>query len=78
MPTEDPRERLSSRRVLSTTRLRAALGRLWTSLRTRRVPIAVNTEHDQEGGRWAEARARFWSELREGQREAEAHSSRQR
>ena len=50
-------------------RLREALGRLWTSLWRRRGPITVKTER---------ARGRFWSEFREGQREAEAHSSRPR
>jgi len=30
-------------------RLREALGRLWTSVRRRRGPIAVKTEHDREG-----------------------------
>ena len=59
-------------------RLREALGRLWTSVWRRRGPIAVKTEPDREGGGLAEARGRFWSEFREGQREAEAHSSRPR
>jgi hypothetical protein len=35
--------------------------------------FARKKDQDGEGGRWAEARARFWTELREGQREAEAH-----
>ncbi len=60
-------------------RLREALGRLWTSFWGRRGPVAVKREHDDEKGRArAEARARFWTEFREGQREAEAHSSRPR
>jgi hypothetical protein len=58
-------------------RLREALGRLWTSL-WRRRHIAVKTDHDGKGRRGAEARARFWTEFREGQREAEAHRSRPR
>jgi len=59
-------------------RLREALGRLWTSVWRRRGPIAVKTEPDREGGGLAEVRGRFWREFREGQREAEAHSSRPR
>jgi hypothetical protein len=55
-------------------RLREALARLWTSLWRRRGPLAVKTEHEHGGA----ARARFWTEFREGQREAEAHSSRRR
>jgi hypothetical protein len=57
--------------------LREALGRLWTSLWRRRGPIAV-TEHEEAGGGWPEARARFWTEFREGQREAEVRSARPR
>jgi len=56
-------------------RLREALARLWTSLWRRRGPLAVKRPHEQGGG---SARARFWTEFREGQREAEAHSSRRR
>jgi len=37
----------------------------------------VKTPHEQAAG-WPAARARFWTEFREGQREAEAHSSRRR
>jgi len=59
-------------------RVRETLGRLWTSLWRRRGPVAVEAEHDEEGRGWAEARARFWTEFRQGQREAEAHSSRPR
>jgi len=32
-------------------------------------------EQNEESTRWAEARTRFWAELREGQREAESTSS---
>jgi len=59
-------------------RLREALARLWASLWRRRALIAAKTDRNEEGGGWAEARARFWTEFREGQREAEAHSSRPR
>ena len=44
-------------------RLRHALWRLWE--RSKRSP---------DERREAQARARFWAEVREGQREAEAHS----
>jgi hypothetical protein len=44
-------------------RLRHALWRLWR--RSKRGP---------EERRAAKARARFWAEVREGEREAEAHS----
>jgi hypothetical protein len=57
-------------------RLRETLGRVWTWFWSRRGAIAVKTDHDREGG--PDARARFWSEFREGQREAEAASSRPR
>jgi len=59
-------------------RLREVLGHLWMSLWRRRAPIAVKTEHEEEGGDQRQARARFWAEFREGQREAEAHSARSR
>ena len=36
---------------------------------------AERTQTDDEG-RHVEARARFWAEFREGQREADAHSAR--
>ena len=38
--------------------------------------IAAKRERDQEDSRQSAARARFWADLREGQREAEAHCSR--
>ena len=44
-------------------RLRGALRRLWR-----------RSQRGQDERRAAEARARFWAEVREGQREAEAHS----
>jgi hypothetical protein len=53
--------------------LRAALERLWKSLFGSRELDTVETEH-RAGDARAEARHRFWTELREGQREAEAHS----
>jgi hypothetical protein len=62
----------------SRSRLGEALARLWTSLWSRRGPLGVKTEHEESGGRWPDARSRFWSEFREGQREAEARSARPR
>jgi len=38
----------------------------------RPVSLAAKEEPDQDGSRWADARARFWTEFREGEREAEA------
>jgi hypothetical protein len=57
-------------------RLRDVLFRVFASLAKRRGLIAVKTEHDEENRGWAERRARFWTEFRQGQREAEAHRSR--
>ena len=59
-------------------RLLEVLGKLWRSFWGRRPPVAVKTEHDEKDRGWPAARGRFWSEFREGQREAEAHSSRPR
>ena len=59
-------------------RLRETLLRLWALLWRGRGPLAANTEHDDESRRRAEARAGFWSEFRQGQREADAHRSRKR
>ena len=58
------------------SRLRQALGCLWRSF-WKHAPTPVKADHE-EGRYPAEARARFWSEFREGQREAEARSSRPR
>ena len=60
------------------TRILKALGRLWVSFWKRRSLVAVKSEHDAADRASAVARGRFWSEFREGQREAEAHSSRPR
>ena len=64
-------------------RMRRALARRWRRLwrRERRWrgvlgPITAKKERSEDGSRWAEARARFWAELHEGQREADAHRSR--
>jgi hypothetical protein len=53
------------------------LARSWMAL-WRRRDAAVKTKHDGESGRSADARARFWAEFREGQREAELERSRAR
>jgi hypothetical protein len=50
------------------------LSRVWRRL-FRQVPTAKRAA-DRTGGE--ASRARFWAELREGQREAEARSTRQR
>src|SRR2546428_8276366 len=52
-----------------------ALARLWRWLWRRPVSVAAKKEPDEDGSRRAAARARFWAELREGQRQAEASSS---
>jgi len=39
--------------------------------------IAAKRERDREDSRRSAARARFWADMREGQRDAEAHCSRQ-
>jgi hypothetical protein len=56
--------------------LRQALGYLWMTLSSwrRRGRVAVKREEAKEGSGGAAARARFWIEFREGQREADAHS----
>ena len=54
-------------------RLRAALERLWGSWFGSRRTGEAKTEHRAVDAQ-AEARRRFWTELREGQREAETHS----
>jgi hypothetical protein len=56
-------------------RLRAAVARFWTALWTRGDSIATRAEREDEDRTRAEARARFWTELREGQREAQMRSS---
>jgi hypothetical protein len=60
------------------TRLLDALGRLWISFSRRRSLVSVKSEHEATDHSSAMARGRFWTEFREGQREAEAYSSRPR
>jgi hypothetical protein len=55
-----------------------ALARLWRWLWRRPVSVAAKKELDEDGSRWADARARFWTEFREGQRQADAHSAKLR
>jgi hypothetical protein len=52
-----------------------ALTRLWKWLWRRPDAVAAKQPPHEDGSRRAEARARFWMELREGQREAEAAAS---
>jgi len=63
--------------------LRRALVRHWGWLWARAAwerrvlgRIAARNARNQQSSRSDEARARFWAELREGQREAEAQCSR--
>lgn len=57
--------------------LREAFARLWTLLwRGRGGSFAVNADHEGETRRRVDVRARFWSEFRQGQREADARGSR--
>jgi hypothetical protein len=49
--------------------------RLWRWLRRRPFGASVKHQPDGEGGRRAVARARYWAELREGQREAEVQKA---
>ena len=64
-------------------KLRQAIVRhgMWVWQRTGRVRellglFAAKRERDQEDSRQSATRARFWADLREGQREAEALCSR--
>jgi len=54
------------------------LARLWRWLSRRPVSVAAKKEPVGDGSRSADARARFWIEFREGQREADAHAARLR
>jgi hypothetical protein len=61
------------------TSLHQALARLWArAVWGRRVlsHIVARNARSRQNSRSDEARARFWAELREGQREAEAQCSR--
>jgi hypothetical protein len=59
-------------------RLRHVLARQWRRMwaGSLRHP-ATQRNHDEEARRWAEARDRFWTDLRQGEREAEAQRVRQ-
>jgi hypothetical protein len=50
-----------------------ALAWLWRWLRRRPGAVAAAPPPQEDGSRRAAARARFWTELRAGQREAEAN-----
>ena len=55
-----------------------ALARLWRWLWRRPVSVTTKKELDGDCSRWADARARFWTEFREGQHQAEVDSARLR
>jgi len=60
-------------------RLRKTLEHLWASLwRSRGRAVAEERKGDQGIADWNAARSRFWTDLREGQREADARSARLR
>jgi hypothetical protein len=44
---------------------------LWRRWWRRPVSVAATESSDEDGSRWYARRARFWRELRDGQREAE-------
>jgi hypothetical protein len=56
-------------------RLRHTLARYWGRLRGFFTPTVAEDEPEDTGYRSAD-RGRFWRELREGQREADAHAAR--
>ena len=47
---------------------------MWEGLRQALARLWKRSQKGRAEARAVEARARFWAELREGQREAEAHS----
>ncbi len=55
-----------------------ALARLWRWLWRRPVSVTTKKELDGDCSRWTDARARFWTEFREGQHQAEVDSARLR
>jgi hypothetical protein len=58
-------------------RLWQVLARQWRRMwGGSRGGITAKRDHDTDARRWAEARSRFWTELREGEREAEAQRPR--
>ena len=58
--------------------LRGVVERLWRLVGAYFGPIVSRAGQDADSRRRIGARARFWTELREGQREAQAHSERRR
>jgi hypothetical protein len=57
---------------------RGVAARLWRSVWQRHAPVVAKKDDKDTGRGRTDARARFWTEFREGQREAEAHNSRSR
>ena len=51
------------------------LARFWKRLWRRPAAVVMQRPSNEDGSHRAAARARFWSELREGQREAEANKA---
>jgi hypothetical protein len=58
--------------------LRETLGRLWASVWGRGAAASSETDHEAQDRARRNARARFWTELREGRREADARAARPR
>ena len=59
-------------------RLCQVLARQWRRMRGGSLGgVAAKRAHDEDARRWAEARSRFWTELRQGEREAETQRARQ-
>jgi hypothetical protein len=58
--------------------LRRAVEWLWRLLRVYFVPVVPRAGQDAESRRRVRAQARFWTELREGQREPREYSERRR
>jgi hypothetical protein len=75
MPSE---ETLATRMSRAVARMRTRLLQMLASggRRLRRLQSPIATDFGQgERGRQARARARFWTDLRDGRREAEAHKA---
>ena len=66
-----------SYRGISMQRLARRLAQYWGRFWGLFTPAVAKQERDDEG-HWTKSRSRFWRELREGQREADAHASRSR
>ena len=75
MPNEDTSSTRMSR-VVATIRMRLVQMLASGRRRLRRLGSPIPADFGQgERGRQARARARFWTDLRDGRREAEAHKA---